>query len=246
LNQDDPIYSKPRGKAGFDTGGNLPELETDAFVQRFSLKEKTNGAYVDGDLIWTAEQQHKDTGGFMPISQIAIPGQHNLQNTLAAVLACRYLEIPDEDIRDSIASFRGVEHRLEHIAQLDGADWYNDSKATNINAAWYALSSFSRPIIWLAGGQGDGNDYHALETIVRERVKNVIAFGQDSYDIHSTYSSMVACDRVDDMQEAVQLAASLAEEGDIVLLSPACKSFDQFLNFEDRGRKFKAMVSELL
>jgi UDP-N-acetylmuramoylalanine--D-glutamate ligase len=244
LNEDDPLLARELRATDFNIGGEMPDRITDAKVSRFSLKSDETDIYATHDRIFL--KQHKDSGEFMPISQIAIPGSHNVQNTLAAILACRYLEIPDEDIRDSITSFRGVEHRLEHVAKLDGADWYNDSKATNINAAWYGLSSFERPIIWLAGGEGDNNDYYSIAELVKKKVKNVISFGNDASEIFSTYSSMVSCDKTVDLEEAVQLANSMAEDGDIILLSPACKSFDQYTNYEERGRHFKELVGELL
>lgn len=245
LNQDDPLYSERSGKTDFDISGELPEKSTQAQIKYFSVIEKSNGAFIEDNIVWIT-QQHKDKEEFMPTSQFAMPGMHNVYNTLSAILACRYLEIPDEDIRDSIAAFKGVEHRIEHIAAIDGANWYNDSKATNVNAAWYALSSFDKPIIWLAGGEGDGNDYRPLNELVKNNVKNIISYGKESYAIHSIFSSLVACDRVESLQDAVQLANALAEEGDIILLSPACKSFDQFMNFEERGKEFKKMVMDLV
>jgi UDP-N-acetylmuramoylalanine--D-glutamate ligase len=181
----------------------------------------------------------------MLIDEIRIPGMHNAYNSMAAALAARAFEIRNEDIRDSLMAFQGVEHRLEHVAIIDGVEYINDSKATNINATWYALSSYDKPIIWIAGGRGDSNDYSALDELVQKNVKEIIAIGEEADAIFNHFCLAKRCLKENSLESAVFRAREDAESGDIVLFTPACKSFDMFMNYEHRGEVYKDIVSSL-
>jgi UDP-N-acetylmuramoylalanine--D-glutamate ligase len=191
-------------------------------------------------LVW----QHKEEV-LMQTQELRLPGVHNLYNSLAAAVAARALELRNEDIRDSLMHFAGVEHRLELVRRWRGVDFINDSKATNVNAAWYALSSYTQPIVWIAGGRADHNDYTVLDELVRQRVRALIAIGEEADALCNHFCTMVRCLKASSLPEAVRLAALHAEPGDVVLFSPACKSFDMFLNFEHRGEVFRQAVWEL-
>lgn len=164
---------------------------------------------------------------------------------MAAVLAARAFEVRNENIRDSLIQFAGVEHRLEFVREFNGADYINDSKATNINAAWYALSSYQKPIVWIAGGRGDNNDYSQLDELVHKNVSSIIAIGEDANIIFDHYCLTNRCVRAASLEEAVSIAAEIATSENIVLFSPACKSFDMFDNYEHRGQCFKNAVLSL-
>lgn len=181
----------------------------------------------------------------MLFDDIRIPGIHNAYNSMAAALAARAFEIRNENIRDSLMAFQGVEHRLEYVATIDGVDYINDSKATNVNATWYALSSYNEPIIWIAGGRGDSNDYSQLDTIVSQKVKCIIAIGEEADNIFNHFSAMKRCFIEPTLLYAVLKAKEVADKGDVVLFTPACKSFDMFLNYEHRGEVFKEIIKEL-
>ena len=155
------------------------------------------------------------------------------------------MELSDNDIRDSLSSFSGVEHRMELVRTLGDVRWVNDSKATNINAAWYALSSYDRPIVWIAGGRGDNNEYDALDELVETNVKAIICLGEDADKIFNHWCTKKRCEKVHTLQEAVSKATEFAHDHDIVLFSPACKSFDMFESFEERGNVFKETVEKL-
>lgn len=182
----------------------------------------------------------------MSIQELALQGRHNLYNSMAAGIAARVLDIRSEAVRESLSDFQNVEHRLERVAVVHGVEFINDSKATNVNSAWYALESMRRPVIWIAGGEEHGNDYAQLVPLVKEKVKAIVCLGKDNSRIKEAFGSLVK-DFVEttSAQQAVQAAYALAEEGDAVLLSPACKSFDLFANYEERGRAFKAAVRAL-
>lgn len=176
---------------------------------------------------------------------LPLRGPHNVYNSMAAALAARAFEVTNENIRDSLLSFAGVEHRLEHVRIVNGVEYINDSKATNINATWYALQAFEQPIVLLMGGQADTNDYSVLTDLIHQRCRCVIAFGEEASAIFNHFCSHVRCYRVDTLEQAVECAQQVAQPGDIVLFSPACKSFDQFINFEHRGTVFKELVHQL-
>ena len=182
----------------------------------------------------------------MSIHDLALKGQHNVQNSLVAGIAGRLLEIRKESIRESLADFTNVEHRLEFIAKVNGIEFINDSKATNINATWYALESMTNPTVWVVGGVDKGNDYEELIPLVKEKVKAIICLGKDNSKIIEAFSGVV--DTIVETQsaaEAVGYGYQLAKKDETVLLSPACASFDLFENYEDRGQQFKNAVRSL-
>lgn len=182
----------------------------------------------------------------MSIHDLALQGKHNISNTMAGGIAARILEIRKEVIRDSLADFQNVEHRLEYVTAVSGVEYINDSKATNVNSTWYALESMQNPTIWIVGGVDKGNDYDMLKPLVEEKVKAIICIGKEVDKIHSAFESSVEfMADAGSMQEAVYLAYQQAKKGDAVLLSPACASFDMFENYEDRGRQFKECVRGL-
>lgn len=223
------------------TMGILPS--TKAKVAFISLKPVVRGAYCTNGLIKLVEQHNEEE--LILASKLGLPGVHNTYNSMAAALAARAFEIPNENIRDSLITFRGVEHRLEFVRTIDGVDFINDSKATNINAAWFALASYSRPIVWIAGGRGDNNDYSQLNEIVQKNVSNIICIGEEKQAIFNHFCAMKRCIQVDTLLDAVLEAKKVARAGEVVLFAPACKSFDMFINFEHRGEEFKRIVNSL-
>lgn len=182
----------------------------------------------------------------MSINDLSLKGKHNIYNSMAAGIAGHVLNIRKEVIRESLSDFQGVEHRLEYVLTVRGVKYINDSKATNVNSAWYALESMTTPVVWIAGGTDKGNDYSELMDLVKQKVKALICLGVDNSKLHAAFEGVVPV-IVDakSAEEAVQQAYKLSVPGDTVLLSPACASFDLFENYEDRGRKFKAAVRAL-
>ena len=187
---------------------------------------------------------------FMPTSDLALRGRHNLYNSLASAIVARAVEIRSDVVRESLTSFEGVPHRLETVRTVGGVAFVNDSKATNVNAVWYALESFPSAdgpsVVLIAGGRDKGNDYEPLQRLVAEKVKGIVAIGEGAEAVEQDlgpHTARVA--RADSMQEAIQYAQLMAEAGDTVLLSPACASFDMFENYEDRGDTFKRLVHAL-
>jgi UDP-N-acetylmuramoylalanine--D-glutamate ligase len=182
----------------------------------------------------------------MSILDLALHGKHNVYNSMAAGIAARILEVRDEVLRESLSDFQNVEHRLERVGSVNGVEFINDSKATNVNSAWYALESMEKPVIWVVGGTDKGNDYASLRQLVKDKVKAIVCLGKDNSKIHAAFGGLVK-DIVDtdNARQCVQVSYDLAEPGDVVLLSPACASFDLFENYEDRGRQFKAAVRGL-
>ncbi len=216
-----------------------------AQIQYFSMSPMQQGGYrKDRALcIKNTLQQKEET--IMVFDEMRLPGDHNAQNALAAALAVRAFEVSNEDIRESLMKFSGVEHRLEFIRTFRSLDFINDSKATNVNAAWYALSSYQRPLVWIAGGRGDNNVYASLDEIVQNNVHCIICIGEEKDAIFNHFSAMVRCIRAESLEQAVTYAVDNADMNDIVLFSPACKSFDMFLNYEHRGEVFKQAVLAL-
>lgn len=182
----------------------------------------------------------------MSIFDVSLKGKHNAQNAMAAAIASRVLDIRKEVIRESLQDFEGIEHRLESVAIINGVEYINDSKATNVNSTWWALESFEKPIVWIVGGVDKGNDYSELLPLVKNKVKAIICLGNDNQKIKTAFADVVPIliesNRAD---QAVSVAYSLAAKGDVVLLSPACASFDLFKNYEDRGTQFKNAVKAL-
>jgi UDP-N-acetylmuramoylalanine--D-glutamate ligase len=188
---------------------------------------------------------YQDTDFTISLEELSLKGMHNIYNSMAAGIAGRVLDIRKDVIRQSLSDFHGVEHRLEYVLKIHGVDYINDSKATNINSAWYALESMVTPTVWIVGGQDKGNDYSELYDLVKQKVKAIVCLGKDNAKILNAFKDMVPIYDTHSMQETVQTCYTLAKKGDTVLLSPACASFDLFENYEDRGRQFKTYVREL-
>ena len=205
--------------------------------------ELTNGAFLkDGQLIYNINNSET----MIERDEYKLKGQHNEYNGLAAGVVSRILDVRREALRESLANFKNVEHRLEYVATIKGVEYINDSKATNVNSAWYALESMNRKVIWIAGGIDKGNDYEPLRSLVRGKVKAIICMGLNNLKIHEAFRKDVGTMvNVDNIKDAVAMAAHLADKNDIVLLSPACASFDLFKNYEERGRLFKQNVKAL-
>ncbi|MDA3780375.1 MAG: UDP-N-acetylmuramoyl-L-alanine--D-glutamate ligase [Bacteroidales bacterium] len=210
----------------------------------FSLNTETvQGAFVCNNII-KFKYTNKDFD--MSVNQLALKGQHNTYNSMAAGIAAQVLKIRKEVIRESLSSFKGVEHRLESVLKVHGIEFINDSKATNINSTWYALESMSNNLIWIVGGVDKGNDYSLLKELVRQKVKAIICLGKNNEKIHNAFKDIVpTIIDTKSASEAVKTAYYLGNNGDAVLLSPACASFDLFNNYEERGMLFKKAVRNL-
>ena len=179
----------------------------------------------------------------MTIHELALQGRHNIYNSMAAGITSKILNINNQIIRDCLSSFDKIEHRLEVVLNVYGVTYINDSKATNVNAAWYAINSMNKPLIWICGGVDKGNDYSDLVPLVKEKVKSIICLGENNTKIINEFKNVV--ERIDEaksMKDAVLLAYQLSSKGDVVLLSPACSSLDLFSNYEHRGREFKSQI----
>ncbi|QXP73485.1 UDP-N-acetylmuramoyl-L-alanine--D-glutamate ligase [Tenacibaculum sp. AHE15PA] len=182
----------------------------------------------------------------MNVSELALKGKHNTKNAMAASMAARLLQVRKETIAESLLDFEGVAHRLEYVQKINGVQFINDSKATNINAVFYALECMDSPTVWIVGGVDKGNDYTDLLPLVREKVKAIVCLGLDNQKIIETFGSVVdVMVETAGAEEAVKVANKVAKAGDVVLLSPACASFDLFENYEDRGNKFKEAIKNL-
>ena len=222
----------------------LKKKNTRAKLVPFSLqKELEYGAFLKNNIITINIQKETLT---MPISTLTVKGKHNVKNAMAATMAAQLLRVRKESIKESLASFEGAEHRLENVAKIYGVEYINDSKATNINATFYALECMDKQTVWIVGGVDKGNDYNDLLPLVREKVKAIVCLGLDNDKIKNTFGKVVdIIVETAGAEEAVKVARKLSEKGDTVLLSPACASFDLFENYEDRGRQFKAAVRSL-
>ena len=210
----------------------------------FSLtKVIENGAYLDNENIKITLNNNQI---IMPTANLALEGKHNIKNAMAASTVAHLLKIRKQTIRESLENFQGVEHRLEHVLKINKVQYINDSKATNVNATYYALESMDAPTVWIVGGVDKGNDYNELFPFVNEKVKAIICLGVDNEKLLATFGNMVdVIVETQFMSEAVKIAYKIAKAGDNVLLSPACASFDLFENYEDRGRQFKDAVRNL-
>lgn len=215
-----------------------------SILMPFSIKNKLRkGAFIENDkiIIKTNNEILK-----MMTNTLALEGKHNLKNTMAASIAATLIGIRKDTIRASIANFQGVEHRLEKVLKIQHVQYVNDSKATNVNATYYALDSMTTPTVWIVGGVDKGNDYKELMPLVREKVKAIICLGNDNSKIIDAFGNVVdLMVETYAMEEAVKVAYKIAERGDTVLLSPACASFDLFENYEDRGHQFKEAIKNL-
>jgi len=210
----------------------------------FSMnKNKQADAWLDHENIFI---QFNKNIFKMPLKELTLQGKHNVYNTMAAGIVSRIYEIRKDIVRESMQDFKGLPHRLESVATIGNVRFINDSKATNVNSTWYALESADAPVVWIAGGINKGNDYESLKTLVSQKVKAIVCLGLDNRHLHEAFSNRVdLLMNTQSMSEAVRMAFDLAERGDIVLLSPACASFDLFENYEDRGDQFKEQVIQL-
>ena len=187
-----------------------------------------------------------DENFIMPINKLALEGKHNVKNTMAATTVAQLMNIRKATIRESLTNFQGAEHRLEKVLKINNVQYINDSKATNVNATFFALDSMNTPTVWIVGGVDKGNDYDELMALVREKVKGIICLGVDNKKLADKFEGLVDMFvETTSMSEAVKIANKMAERGDTVLLSPACASFDLFENYEDRGKQFKQAVQNL-
>ncbi len=219
----------------------LENNKTKARLLPFSVKRKIDkGAYIDNENIIIQTNTNKYT---MSIKSLALQGVHNTKNAMASGMIAQLLNVRNETLRESLEDFESVEHRLESVLKINGVQYINDSKATNINATFYALDSMKSDTVWIVGGVDKGNDYTDLLPLVHEKVKAIICLGVDNEKIKEAFSNVVELIvETQGAEEAVKVAYKLAKKGDAVLLSPACASFDLFENYEDRGRQFKAAV----
>ena len=210
------------------------------FTQKGEVSE---GAFVKDDKMIV---RYRDSEYDMYIQELALGGKHNVYNSMAAAIAGKVMNIDNAVIRESLSSFQAVEHRLENVLSVRNVLYINDSKATNVDAAWYALECQTRPVVWIVGGTDKGNDYAPLVPLAKEKVRAMICMGLDNGKFHKSFKDVVPEIRdVTSADAAVKLASELAEPGDVVLLSPCCASFDLFKNYEDRGRQFKEAVRNL-
>ena len=223
---------------------HLDQIVMKAQKLPFSQKQEVEqGAFVKDDRMIV---RYKEDECDMYLQELALGGKHNVYNSMAAAIAAKVMDIDNEAIRNGLATFQAVEHRLEKVLSIKDVLYINDSKATNVDAAWYALECQTRPVIWIAGGTDKGNDYSCLVPLVKEKVKALICMGVDNTKLHESFADAVSeIHDVTSAKDAVQLAHSLAASGDVVLLSPCCASFDLFKNYEDRGRQFKEAVRNL-
>jgi len=226
------------------TGQYIHKISGKAQQYPFSIKKKlSQGAWLEENIIQIITNTNPFT---MLIQDLALQGKHNLYNSMAAAISARALDIRKEVIRESLIDFESIEHRLEYVMTVNGIEFINDSKATNINSTWYALESFHKPVVLILGGVDKGNDYSMLDELVAQKVKAIVCLGLDTKKIHKAFKDKVKeIVDVTSAQAAVNESYRLAKPGDVVLLSPACASFDLFENYEDRGRQFKAAVRSL-
>lgn len=222
----------------------LPLLNTHTNPLPFSMKQEVKkGSYIKGDQMMLRIQEERVS---MSIYDFALKGKHNQYNTMAACIAAATVGIRKEKIREAVKNFHSLEHRMEFVAMVRGVEFINDSKATNVNSTWYALESMNKPTVLILGGADKGNDYSLITDLVKEKVKAIICMGVDNTKIMEAFKDIVPIIiETDSAKKAVNAAFRTAVKDDVVLLSPACASFDLFKNYEDRGAQFKAAVKEL-
>jgi len=232
---------------------NLDDETTMKFINNYPIKstklpftmskELPQGAYLTNakmHLKWKSEEMQ------MNVEDFALKGKHNQYNSMAASMAATAIDIRKEKIREALQTFESLEHRMEPVGTVKGVEFINDSKATNVNSTWFALESMTKPVILILGGVDKGNDYSLLKEMVQEKVKAIVCMGTDNRKIHEAFGDYVSLMvNTDNSQDAVQAAFHFASKGDVVLLSPACASFDLFKNYEDRGNQFKQAVKNL-
>lgn len=232
-NADDPVIAK-----------RMEQWNGEQQCYSFSLEPKEGvNAWLEGNNLNINIKQQKLV---MSIHDLALQGKHNAANSMAAGIAARVLDIRKEIIRDSLTDFQNIEHRLEFVARVHGIEFINDSKATNVNSTWYALESINKPIVWIAGGVDKGNDYANLEELVTSKVHTLVCMGEDNEKLKAFFDGKVEnIAEARSAQQAVALAYRYAQKEQVVLMSPACASFDLFENYEDRGTQFKEAVKAL-
>jgi len=235
----------------FDSDDEITVRHLDSILLRCKMlpfsqkKEVEQGAFLDEKKI-VLRYENEETDIYL--EELALGGKHNIYNSMAAALAAKAMDIDNEVIRKSLATFQPIEHRLEPVLSIKDVLYINDSKATNVDSAWYALECQKRPVVWIVGGKDKGNDYSVLRDLVHEKVKAIVCLGVDNTKIHAAFGDLVSEDKIVDTrsaEEAVKASAALASPGDVVLLSPCCASFDLFTSYEDRGAKFKEAVRNL-
>ncbi|RMG81626.1 MAG: UDP-N-acetylmuramoyl-L-alanine--D-glutamate ligase [Bacteroidetes bacterium] len=222
----------------------LPQVPVASRKLPFSIEKniQEGACLVNNQIVITLKNQ-KTT---MSVFDFSLKGKHNIYNTMASSIAARVLELRKDVIRESLSDFQNVEHRLEHVVDVHGIKFINDSKATNVNSTWYALESVKPPVIWIAGGVDKGNDYSILEPLVKEKVKAIVCLGKDNTKLMEAFKPLnIPMIEAGSMEAAVGISYQIGKKGDTVLLSPACASFDLFDNYEDRGRQFKECVRAL-
>ena len=231
--QDDPV-----------TIGELEKIVSRAKMLPFSQKQQVEeGAYLQDDKMCVKVNGDVD---FMYLKELALQGKHNVYNSMAAAIAAKAIKIDKKVIRESLMTFTGVEHRMEKVLKIRDVMYINDSKATNVDSAWYALDSMTTPVVWIAGGKDKGNDYSPLYDLVKDKVRVLICMGLHNEKLHENFADKVdVILDVQSAQDAVAKAYELALPGETVLLSPCCASFDLFKSYEDRGRQFKEAVRNL-
>ena len=222
----------------------LNRVSIQANLLPFTMRQEPNkGSFIkDGEMTVRTASENVS----MSIYDFALKGKHNQYNTMAAGIAAVTIGLRKDKIREAIQSFESLEHRMEPVATVRGVEFINDSKATNVNSTWYALESMTKPTILILGGVDKGNDYELLKDLVKEKVKAIVCMGTDNRKIHEAFGNEVSLIvNTESASEAVQAAFHFADKGDVILLSPACASFDLFKNYEDRGKQFKAAVRDL-
>lgn len=222
------------------------KIEASMFAMSASNNSKLNAYLKDEHLIFNFEYKEDRKEYQIPVSEVSLIGKHNMVNSMAAVLSALNMDVPIEKVLKGLKTFKNAPHRLEFVKEIDGAAYINDSKATNVDSVYYALDGLKGDIIWIAGGIDKGNDYTQIEKLVKKKVKALICMGKDNRGLTDFFGpklDMIA--EVDSAKKAVEQAHEWAEKGDVVLLSPACASFDLFNNYEDRGDKFKSAVNKL-
>jgi UDP-N-acetylmuramoylalanine--D-glutamate ligase len=200
------------------------------------------GAYIKNEQLSINLNNEQQS---MSVYDFALKGKHNQLNTMAACVASATMDIRKHKIREAVQTFESLEHRMETVLTIRGVEFINDSKATNVNSTWFALESMTKPTILIIGGIDKGNDYTLIENLVKEKVKAIICLGRDNEKIHEAFSGRLKVINTSSAEEAAEKAFYLASPGDVVLLSPACASFDLFKNYEDRGVQFKQAVKNL-
>jgi len=210
----------------------------------FSLdKHLSSGCFIDDE--WIVFSENKKSQDICKVSDLSLRGEHNIQNSLAVINVVMNIGLDPESVKQALGSFKGVEHRLEFVKEFNGINFINDSKATNVDSVWYALRSFNEPIYLILGGKDKGNDYSKIRDEVRNRVKKIYAIGSSANKIDEYFKNITNVEIVNSLENVVNKSLKEASFGDVVLLSPACASFDMFKNYEDRGFQFKNIVNEI-